>query len=139
MFKWKDDNNNNFQYVCSSDHIPNGQSRVYSITDKQSSSNYNNNNGGGGKIEIAIFNIGGTFHAISNICIHKGGPLSDGILEGDIITCPWHGWKYSVKNGKSPHEGGDSISSYPVYVSKEGRIYVSPIPKNVGKRVSEPH
>lgn len=78
------------------------------------------------------------FYAISNMCIHKGGPLSKGILEGDIVTCPWHGWKYSIKNGKSPHEGGDSVSSYPVQVS-EGKVYVSPVPTNVGKKMSKPH
>ena len=44
----------------------------------------------------------GKFYAISNSCIHKGGPLSKGYLEGDIVTCPWHGWKYSIRNGKSP-------------------------------------
>jgi multimeric flavodoxin WrbA len=64
--------------------------------------------------------------------------LSKGILDGDIVTCPWHGWKYSVKDGKSPHKGGDSVSSYPIRVS-EGRIYVRSIPENVGKKVSKPH
>jgi nitrite reductase/ring-hydroxylating ferredoxin subunit/multimeric flavodoxin WrbA len=119
-------NNNIFQYVCRVDQVPIGQSKAFSITGER------------GKIEIALFNLGGTFYAISNVCIHKGGPLSKGTLEGDIVICPWHGWKYSVKNGKSPHKGGDSISSYPVRVS-EGRVYVNPVPENVGKKISKPH
>ena len=81
---------NNFQYVCDAERVPAGQSRAFSI-DAQ-----------GSKIEIALFNIGGTFYAISNVCIHQGGPLSKGTLEGDTVTCPWHGWKYSIKDGKSP-------------------------------------
>ncbi len=132
MSEGKDNNNNNFQFVCNSDQIPIGQSRAFSITNNEENAN--------SKIEIALFNLDGkTFYAISNVCMHKGGPLSEGTLEGDIITCPWHGWKYSIRNGKSPHVGGDSISSYPVYITGEGRIYVSPIPKDVGKRTSEPH
>jgi nitrite reductase/ring-hydroxylating ferredoxin subunit len=88
---------NNFQYVCSADQVPERKSRAFSIT-----------GGRGSKIEIALFNLDGAFYAISNFCIHQGGPLSKGVLEGDVVTCPWHGWKYSVKNGMSPHEGGDS-------------------------------
>jgi nitrite reductase/ring-hydroxylating ferredoxin subunit/multimeric flavodoxin WrbA len=118
---------NNFQYVCDAEQVPAGQSRAFSITGAHDS-----------RIEIALFNIGGTFYATSNVCIHQGGPLSKGATEGDIVTCPWHGWKYSVKDGKSPHEGGDSVSSYPVQVS-EGKVYVSPVPASVGKRASKPH
>jgi nitrite reductase/ring-hydroxylating ferredoxin subunit/multimeric flavodoxin WrbA len=118
---------NNFQYVCDTDQIPAGQSKAFSIAGAR-----------GSKIEIALFNIDGEFYAISNVCIHKGGPLSKGVLEGDIVTCPWHGWKYSVKNGRSPHEGGDSVTSYPVKVF-EGKVYVSPLPASVGKKTSRPH
>ncbi|AIF82631.1 ferredoxin subunit of nitrite reductase and ring-hydroxylating dioxygenase [Candidatus Nitrososphaera evergladensis SR1] len=138
MLDDENSNNNNFQYICRADQISQGQSRAFTITT-------NGDRGGGGgssdrnsKIEIAVFNVDGAFFAISNVCVHKGGPLNEGALKGDIITCPWHGWKYSVRNGKSAHKGGDSISSYPVRVL-EGRIYVSPIPKAVGKRISKPH
>lgn len=119
--------NNNFQYVCTADQIASGQSRAFSITDAQ-----------GSKIEIALFNLAGAFYAISNVCMHQGGPLSKGTLDNDIVTCPWHGWKYSVKDGKSLHRGGDSVNSYPVQLS-DGKVYVSPIPENLGKRVSKPH
>jgi nitrite reductase/ring-hydroxylating ferredoxin subunit len=40
------------------------------------------------------------------------------------VTCPWHGWKYSVIDGNAPHEGGDSVSSYETKVIGEG-IYVN--------------
>lgn len=118
---------NDFRFVCAADEISEGKAKAFSITDNN-----------GNRVDVAVFNIGGTFYAISNTCIHQGGPLSQGFLDGNIVTCPWHGWKYSVMDGKSPHEGGDSVSSYPVSVS-EGKVHVSPIPAKVGKRISKPH
>jgi nitrite reductase/ring-hydroxylating ferredoxin subunit/multimeric flavodoxin WrbA len=118
---------NDFRFVCAVDEIPENGAKAFSITDNN-----------GNKVDVAVFNIGGTFYAISNVCIHQGGPLSQGFLDGNIVTCPWHGWKYSVMDGKSPHKGGDSVSSYPVSVS-EGKVYVSPVPTKVGKRISKPH
>ena len=49
---------------------------------------------------IAIANIGGKFYAINNTCLHRGGPLGQGLLEGKIVTCPWHGWQFDMINGK---------------------------------------
>jgi len=50
---------------------------------------------------IALFNVDGTFYAIDNICLHRGGPLGEGELEGCVVTCPWHGWQYDVKTEDS--------------------------------------
>jgi nitrite reductase/ring-hydroxylating ferredoxin subunit len=49
--------------------------------------------------EVAVFKIGGEFYAIENECLHRGGPLGEGQLRGQIVTCPWHGWKYDVSTG----------------------------------------
>ena len=49
--------------------------------------------------DIAIFNTGETFYAVNNACPHQGGPLNQGTLEDDCITCPWHGWQYDLKSG----------------------------------------
>jgi nitrite reductase/ring-hydroxylating ferredoxin subunit len=43
---------------------------------------------------IALFNVGGTFHAIDNTCKHRGGPLGEGELDESQVTCPLHGWQY---------------------------------------------
>ena len=40
---------------------------------------------------IALFNVDGTCYAIADTCTHRGGPLSEGSLEGSTVTCPWHG------------------------------------------------
>jgi len=49
--------------------------------------------------KIALFNIGGTYYAIGDTCTHRGGPLSQGTVEGTTVTCPWHGAKYDVRTG----------------------------------------
>ena len=49
--------------------------------------------------DIAIFNAGEAFYAVNNACPHQGGPLNDGILKGEVVTCPWHGWQYDLKSG----------------------------------------
>ncbi len=51
--------------------------------------------------EVALFNVDGKFYATDNVCLHKGGPLGDGSLDGPIVTCPWHGWQYDVTNGSN--------------------------------------
>ena len=51
--------------------------------------------------KIALFNVGGTFYAIGDTCTHRGGPLSEGALEGTTVTCPWHGANYDVCTGKN--------------------------------------
>lgn len=52
----------------------------------------------GGK-RIALFNIDGTFYAIDDTCTHRGGPLSEGMVVGTEVTCPWHGAVFDVTNG----------------------------------------
>lgn len=67
--------------------------------------------------KIALFNIGGTFYAIDDTCTHKGGPLSEGKLENNIVTCPWHHAMFDVTNGKvtlGPAQA--SVTSYKVIV-----------------------
>jgi len=62
--------------------------------------------------KIALFNVDGKFHAIDNTCTHRGGPLSEGELEGDEVTCPWHGAKFKV--GPPAPQG---VGSYKVRVN----------------------
>lgn len=50
---------------------------------------------------VALFNVDGTFHAVSNVCLHRGGPIGEGTLDGPIVTCPLHGWEYDVRTGKN--------------------------------------
>jgi 3-phenylpropionate/trans-cinnamate dioxygenase ferredoxin subunit len=49
---------------------------------------------------IAVFNVGGTYYAIEDICTHDDGPLADGELYGFEIECPRHGARFDIRNGK---------------------------------------
>ncbi|HVN81060.1 MAG TPA: non-heme iron oxygenase ferredoxin subunit [Terriglobia bacterium] len=49
---------------------------------------------------IAIFNVGGNYYAIGDTCTHRGGPLSQGVIEGSTVTCPWHGATFDITTGK---------------------------------------
>ncbi|RMH07098.1 MAG: Rieske (2Fe-2S) protein [Nitrospirae bacterium] len=68
---------------------------------------------------IALFNVDGTIYAIDNTCIHRGGPLGEGDLEGEVVTCPWHGWEYNVKTGISVNNPSAKVATYPVIVEGE--------------------
>ena len=70
--------------------------------------------------KIAIFNVDETFYAVDDTCTHVGGPLSEGELEGTIVTCPWHGARFDVKTG-AVHgpPASDDIRSYEVKTEGE--------------------
>ncbi len=65
---------------------------------------------------IAVFNVDGTYCAVDNTCIHRGGPIGEGELEGDTVTCPWHGWQYNVKTGACINNPSATLKSYEVKV-----------------------
>ena len=69
--------------------------------------------------ELALFNIKGEFFAIENICPHRGGPLSEGFLEGNNVNCPWHGWQFDVKTGQNIMPGIGKLNTYKVLVEGE--------------------
>src|SRR6058998_1637899 len=94
--------------------------RVAAVTDLQP---------GQGKVveaggqQIALFNCGGTFYAIDNTCLHRGGPLGEGMLEETMVTCPWHAWTYDVTTGVNTIDPNVRVKTYPVKV--EGpNVYV---------------
>lgn len=74
--------------------------------------------------EIALFNVSGTFYAIDNTCLHRGGPLGEGALEDNVVTCPWHGWQYDVTTGCNAHNPSVKVNCYPVKV-EDGDILIS--------------
>ena len=44
-----------------------------------------------GEKSLALANVEGKFFAINNVCLHRGGPLCEGELDRQVVTCPWHG------------------------------------------------
>ena len=73
--------------------------QIIKVADKKSIEAANSIMVEAGGQKIALFKIGGNYYAIGDTCTHRGGPLSEGDLEGNIITCPWHGAKFDVTSG----------------------------------------
>lgn len=66
---------------------------------------------------VALFNVEGSFHAVSNVCLHRGGPIGEGALDGTIVTCPVHGWEYDVRTGQNVANPMARLRTYPVQVA----------------------
>ena len=67
--------------------------------------------------EVVVVNVDGKFFAFANECTHAGGPLIDGDLEGDKVTCPWHATVFNVMSG-APLQGPgrEPIPTYEVRI-----------------------
>ena len=61
---------------------------------------------------VAVFRHEGAFSAISNHCAHQNGPLGEGRIVYGCVTCPWHGFQYDVRNGRSPPPFTETIPTY---------------------------
>ena len=70
--------------VCKATDIPDGGAAVIPVNGK----------------DVAVFNCGGTFFAIDDTCPHAGASLSGGHVEKGIVTCPMHGWRFRLADGK---------------------------------------
>jgi nitrite reductase/ring-hydroxylating ferredoxin subunit len=68
---------------------------------------------------VALANVGGTIYAINNTCLHRGGPLGQGQLDGKVVTCPWHGWQFDVTDGKAVQNPGAAVDCYPIELRGE--------------------
>ena len=72
---------------------------------------------------IALVNAGGRLYAVDNTCLHRGGPLGEGEIDGLVLTCPWHGWRWDVATGASTNNPAVRLACYPVTV-EDGAVYV---------------
>ena len=68
---------------------------------------------------VAVANVGGKIFAINNTCLHRGGPLGEGSMEGKVVTCPWHGWQFDVTTGKAVQNPAAGVDCYHTEVRGE--------------------
>ena len=66
--------------------------------------------------KIAVANVEGQFYALDNTCLHRGGPIGQGVLEGSVVECPWHGWQYDMKSGQCAFNPAAQLPTYEVKV-----------------------
>ena len=71
--------------IAKSEEIPAGEMKRFLIEGK----------------EILVVNYEGRYYAMDEKCTHRGGDLSEGKLEGNILTCPLHGSKFDITTGKN--------------------------------------
>jgi nitrite reductase/ring-hydroxylating ferredoxin subunit len=94
--------------VCSLDVIPSGTIKQFNIKD----------------CEVLIINDNGQFSCLDARCTHAGAPLEEGILEGDVLTCPWHGSQFRITDGsvvRGPAE--KQLKTYLVTVA-DGAVFI---------------
>ena len=68
---------------------------------------------------IAVYKIGEKYFAFDNRCPHRGASLGDGIIKGNIITCPLHSWKFSLKSGQALENPDCFIKTFPVFIEND--------------------
>lgn len=69
-----------------------------------------------GGTAIAIANVDGTFHACASSCPHADGPLADGELNGSVLTCPYHGWDFDLRDGSCSTHSDTTLKIHDVQV-----------------------
>ncbi|MEE9144613.1 MAG: Rieske 2Fe-2S domain-containing protein [Candidatus Binatia bacterium] len=89
-----------FVKVGKKDDVPAGSGKTFEVNGKP----------------IAVFNVEGNFYAVHDTCLHRGGPLGEGDVEGKIVTCPWHGWQYDVTNGVNEMDPSMILEKFEVKV-----------------------
>jgi 3-phenylpropionate/trans-cinnamate dioxygenase ferredoxin subunit len=66
---------------------------------------------------IAVFNLGGDYYAIEDVCTHDGAPLAEGNVDGDEIICPRHGARFCLKTGEAlTPPAHEPVAIFPVRV-----------------------
>lgn len=75
-------------------------------------------------VSIGVFHHNGGWYAVRNHCLHAGGPVAAGPLQGNTLTCPWHGFQYNVTTGELLVDPASKLEMYAVVV-RDDRLYVS--------------
>ncbi len=89
-----------YQTVCKVHEVKEGEGKTISL----------------GNQLIALFVVAGKFYAIDDVCPHMGASLSGGYLENDIVTCPWHAWRFRVTDGTWADNPRVKTGCFPVRV-----------------------
>jgi nitrite reductase (NADH) small subunit len=69
----------------------------------------------GGKT-ICVANVNGNYSAMDNVCLHRGGPLGQGMIENGKVVCPWHGWAWDTRTGEAAQNAAMKIGIYPLKI-----------------------
>jgi nitrite reductase (NADH) small subunit len=68
---------------------------------------------------VALFRLGEELFALDNMCLHRGGPLCDGLVAQGVVTCPWHGWSYQIRTGVMVQDPRVGVSKHDVRIDDD--------------------
>ncbi len=97
-----------FVTICRVADIANGTAKMFVVNGK----------------ELAVYNLAGSFYATQQACLHRNGPLSEGDIDGCVVTCPWHGWEYDIPTGENLVDRKSKLATYPVKI-ENGEVKVA--------------
>jgi nitrite reductase (NADH) small subunit len=72
---------------------------------------------------ICVANVKGQITAMDNICLHRGGPLGQGLIEGNKVVCPWHGWQFDAQTGQSVQNPKSRLEVYSLEI-RDGEVMI---------------
>lgn len=74
---------------------------------------------------ICLAKVEGCIYAFTDNCTHISGPLNEGELDGEVLTCPWHGAQFNITTGKVLRgPARQDIATYPVKVD-DNAVFIS--------------
>jgi nitrite reductase/ring-hydroxylating ferredoxin subunit/hemoglobin-like flavoprotein len=88
-----------------------------------------------GPLSIGLFRHEGTWIALRNSCLHRGGPVATGCLENGVLTCPWHGFQYQLPSGQLLVDPSARLETYPV-VEEDGQVVLL-VPESIAAQHME--
>src|SRR5512143_2897184 len=78
-------------------------------------------------LKILLTRLDGKFYAIGGECSHYGGPLAEGVLSGEEVTCPWHQARFLVKSGDLLNPPAlDAMARFEIRVEGDKVILILP-------------
>lgn len=76
-----------------------------------------------GDAVVAVCNYNGEFHAVDGNCPHRGGPLAQGALHGNMLVCPWHAWEFDCVTGANDYDPKIVLRKFAV-TERDGDVFV---------------
>jgi nitrite reductase/ring-hydroxylating ferredoxin subunit len=95
-------------YIGRVEDIPEGERKIIQADD----------------LSIGVFHHEGNWYALMNSCLHRGGPVCEGPLVENTLTCPWHGYQYNLPDGRLLLDPSAALPMYPVEL-REGELYLT--------------
>jgi nitrite reductase/ring-hydroxylating ferredoxin subunit len=96
------------KYMCNTSDISPKKPFIFNLTENE---------------QLVVFQLEQKYYALENRCPHAGARLHEGTIEGKVLTCIWHGWRFDLESGQSLNEYWARLKTYTLRVRKN-KIYL---------------